>query len=140
MLASVVETLIVNQQVQTLRRTASERGEGKFKAVLVTVILLAIVYSAVKMLPPYIDEYQLNDTMQETAKFASVTRSGEEQIRATVFRKIEELGIPATKDQVKVTAVSGRVAISVDYSVPIDLLVYKFDLHFTPSTSNKDII
>ncbi len=92
------------------------------------------------MVPPYIDEYQLNDTMQETAKFASVTRSGEDQIRATIFRKIEELGIPATKDQVKVTAVNGRVAISVDYSVPIDLIVYKFDLHFTPSTSNKDII
>ena len=130
----------MNRQVQLSSRAASERGEGKIKAVIVTAILIAIVYSGVKMLPPYIDEYQLNDTMQETAKFASVTRSGEDQIRATIFRKIEELGIPATKDQVKVTAVNGKVAISVDYTVPIDLTFYKFDLHFTPSTSNKDII
>ena len=122
------------------RSVAGERGEGKFKAILVTAILLFIAYAAFKMVPPYVDEYQLNDTMQETAKFASVTRSGEEQIRATVFRKIEELGIPAKKEDVKVTAVNGRVSISVDYTVPIDLMVYKFELHFTPSTSNKDII
>jgi hypothetical protein len=127
-------------QGQPKRSVAHERGEGKFKAILVTAILLFLAYAAFKMVPPYVDEYQLNDTMQETAKFASVTRSGEEQIRATVFRKIEELGIPAKKEDVKVTAVNGRVSISVDYTVPIDLMVYKFELHFTPSTSNKDII
>jgi Domain of unknown function (DUF4845) len=123
-----------------VRRAVGERGEGKFKAILVTAILLFIAYAAVKMVPPYVDEYQLNDTMQETAKFASVTRSNEDQIRATIFRKIDELGIPAKKEDIKVTAVGGRVSISVDYTVPIDLTVYKFDLHFTPSTSNKDII
>jgi predicted membrane protein len=123
-----------------LRRTTGERGEGKFKAILVTAILVFLVYAGWKMVPPYINEYQLNDTMQETAKFASVTRSGEDQIRATIFRKIEELDIPATKEDVKVSAVNGKVSISVDYSVPIDLMFYKFDLHFTPATSNKDII
>lgn len=130
----------MSRQVQPLRRTTSERGEGKFKAILVTAILVFLVYAGWKMVPPYIDEYQLNDTMQETAKFASVTRSREDQIRATIFRKIEELDIPATKEDVKVSAVNGKVSISVDYSVPIDLMFYKFDLHFTPATSNKDII
>jgi len=130
----------VIKQGQLVSRVVSERGEGKLKAIIVTAVLLFIAYAAVKMVPPYVDEYQLNDTMQETAKFASVTRSNEDQIRATVFRKIEELGIPAKKEDVKVTAVNGKVSISLDYTVPIDLVVYKFDLHFTPSTSNKDII
>ena len=130
----------MSRQVQPLRRAASQRGEGKFKAILVTAILVFLVYAGWKMVPPYINEYQLNDTMQETAKFASVTRSGEDQIRATIFRKIEELDIPATKEDVKVSAVNGKVSISVDYSVPIDLMFYKFNLHFTPTTSNKDII
>jgi hypothetical protein len=130
----------VSRQGQVVRSAVGERGEGKFKAILVTVILIFLVYAAVKMVPPYVDEYQLNDTMQETARYASVTRSNEDQIRTTIFRKIEELGIPAKKEDVKVTAVSGRVSISVDYTVPIDLTVYKFELHFTPSSSNKDII
>ena len=128
------------KQGQLVSRVVSERGEGKLKAIIVTAVLIFVAYAAVKMVPPYVDEYQLNDTMQETAKFASVTRSNEDQIRATVFRKIEELGIPAKKEDVKVTAVNGKVSISLDYTVPIDLVVYKFDLHFTPSTSNKDII
>jgi hypothetical protein len=130
----------VNPKVQFLRRTASERGEGKLKAVIVTAILIFLVYVGVKVVPPYVSEYQLSEKMQETARFASVTRSNEDKIRETIFREIQDLDIPATKEDVKVTAAGGRVSISVDYSVPIDLMVYKFDLHFTPSSSNKDII
>jgi len=29
------------------------------------------------------------------------------------------------------------VKIAIDYTVPVDLLVYHFDLHFTPSSENK---
>ena len=133
------DTPIVKRKPQ-IRRPIGQRGEGKFKAILVTVILVFLVYAGVKLLPPYISEYELSDSMQEAARFASVTRSSPEQIREKIVGKIKELEIPATKDDVKVTAEGGRVSITVDYSVPIDLMVYKFDLHFTPTTANKDII
>ena len=125
---------------KTVWRAASERGDGKFKAILVTAILAFMVYAAVKVVPPYVSEYELADKMTETARFASVNRNSEDQIREAIFRKIDELQIPATKDDIKVTAAGGRVTITVDYKVPIDLMVYKFDLHFTPTTANKDII
>ncbi|HJZ62739.1 MAG TPA: DUF4845 domain-containing protein [Candidatus Acidoferrum sp.] len=127
-------------QEKSVRRTAGERGEGKFKAILVTVILAFMVYAAVKVVPPYVSEYELSDKMQETARFASVNRNSEDQIRDAIFKTIDELQIPATKEDIKVTAAGGRVTITVDYKVPIDLMVYKFDLHFTPTTANKDII
>jgi len=130
----------VNRQAQLRWRAAGERGQGKFKAILVTAILAFMVYAAVKMVPPYVAEYELSDKMQETARFASVNRNSPEQIRDTIWKTIEDLEIPATKDDVKVTASGGRVTINVDYKVPIDLMVYKFNLHFTPSTANKDII
>lgn len=125
----------------TLRRPGrAERGEGKFKAILVTAILAFMLYTAWKVVPPYVDEYQLADKMTETARFASVNRSSEEQIRNSIYKEMQELNIPAKKEDLKVTAEAGRVSISLDYRVPIDLTVYKFDLHFTPSTANKDII
>ena len=127
-------------QEKSVRRTAGERGEGKFKAILVTVILAFMVYAAVKVVPPYVSEYELSDKMQETARFASVNRNSKDQIRDAIFKTIDELQIPATKEDIKVTAAGGRVTITVDYKVPIDLMVYKFDLHFTPTTANKDII
>jgi len=130
----------VNRQAQLRRRAAGERGQGKFKAILVTAILVFMVYAAVKVVPPYVAEYELSDKMQETARFASVNRNSPEQIRESIWKTIEDLQIPATKEDVKVTASGGRVTINVDYKVPIDLMVYKFDLHFTPSTVNKDII
>jgi len=130
----------VNGRTKPVWRTAGERGDGKVKAILVTAILAFMVYAAVKVVPPYVSEYELADKMTETARFASVNRNSEDQIREAIFRKIDELQIPATKDDIKVTAAGGRVTITVDYKVPIDLMVYKFDLHFTPTTANKDII
>ena len=130
----------MNGREKSVRRTVGERGESKFKAILVTVILAFMVYAAVKVVPPYVSEYELSDKMQETARFASVNRNSEDQIRDAIFKTIDELQIPATKEDIKVTAAGGRVTITVDYKVPIDLMVYKFDLHFTPTTANKDII
>ncbi len=118
----------------------SERGEGKLKAILVTVVLVFAIYAAIKVVPPYVQEYQLSDKMQETARFASVTRSSPDQIKDTIFKEMQDLDIPATRDQLVVTSDAGKVSISLDYKVPIDLMVYKFELHFTPSSANKDII
>ena len=122
------------------QRQKNERGEGKFKAILVTAILVFLIFAAVKMVPPYVAEYQLADKMQETARYASVTRSTPDQIKDTVFREMQDLNVPATRDDLVVTAEGGRVSIKLDYKVPIDLIVYKFDLHFTPSSANKDIL
>jgi hypothetical protein len=122
------------------KKRKSERGEGKFKAILVTAILVFLIYAAFKMVPPYVSEYQLADKMQETARYASVTRSTPDQIKDTMFKEMRDLDIPATREELVVTAEGGRVSISLDYKVPIDLVVYKFNLHFTPSSANKDII
>lgn len=116
------------------------RGEGKLKAIVYTVILAAAVYSAVKIIPAYVAEYQLQDKMQEQARFAVVNRYPEDKIRDIIFKEVQDLDIPATREQIKVTANQSVVKISLDYTVPVDLLVYKLDLHFTPSSENKSII
>jgi len=95
--------------------------------------------AGVKMVPPYVAEYQLNDKIQEIARFGVVEHNTEDQIREKVFKTIEDLEIPATKDNIKVTAGTTRVTIQVDYTVPVDILFYHVDLHFTPSSENKSI-
>lgn len=135
----MVETIVGKGKAHFVYRR-SERGEGKLKAILVTVVLVFAIYAAIKVVPPYVQEYQLSDKMQETARFASVTRSSPDQIKDTIFKEMQDLDIPATRDQLVVTSDAGKVSISLDYKVPIDLMVYKFELHFTPSSANKDII
>jgi Domain of unknown function (DUF4845) len=122
------------------RRLRAQRGEGKFKAIAFTAIIVFGVYSAFKLLPPYIAEYQLSDKMQEQARFAVVNRYSEEQIRETIFKEAQDLDVPIKKEDIKVFASTSVVRISLDYRVPIDLLVYKMELHFTPSSENKSLL
>ena len=117
----------------------SQRGEGKLKAVVVTVLLVAGIYSAFKLLPPYIAEYQLSDKMQEQARYAIATRSTEEQVRETVWKTVQDLDIPLKREDIKVVVSQQVVKISVDYTVPVDLMFYHVDLHFSPSSENKSL-
>jgi len=134
---------VLIDQVHASRLPVSRRaqwGEGKLKAVVYTAILVLIVYSAFKIVPAYVQNYQLSDKMQETARFAVVNRYNEEQIRDTIFKEIQSLEIPAKREDIKVSSSPAIVRISVDYSVPVDLLFYHMDLHFTPSSENKSIL
>jgi len=121
-------------------RARAQRGEGKFKAIAYTAIVVFGVFSAFKLLPPYIAEYQLADKMQDQAPFRVVNHFTEEQIRETIFKEAQDLDVPIKKEDIKVLASPSVVRISLDYTVPIDLLVYKMDLHFTPSSENKSLL
>jgi len=130
-------------QIRTNRRqnrAQSQRGEGKLKAIVFTAVLVFGVFAAFKLLPPYINEYQLSDKMQEQARFGVVNRYTEEQIRDTIFKEAQDLDVPIKKEDIKVLASPSVVRISLDYRVPIDLLVYKMELHFTPSSENKSLL
>ena len=122
-----------------MRGKRAQRGEGKLKAIIVTAILVIGVIAAWKVVPPYSAEYQLADKIQEIARFAVVNRQTEEQIRETVFKTIQDLEIPAKREDIKVTASTSKVTILVDYTVPVDILMYHLDLHFTPSSENKSL-
>jgi len=132
--------VLAGQKGSGLRaRRRSERGQGKLKAIIVTAILLLGVIAGVKVIPPYVAEYQLNDKIQEIARFGIVEHSTEDQLKDKVMKTIEDLEIPATKENIKVTAGTQRVTISVDYTVPVDIFFYHVDLHFTPSSENKSL-
>ncbi len=122
---------------RALAHRRSERGEGKLKAIIYLAILLLAIYSAVKIVPIYLSNYQLSDKMQEQARFAVVNRYTEEQIRDNIFKVAQELEIPVKRDTIKVFNTNAVVRISMEYTVPVDLFFYHLDLHFSPSSENK---
>jgi hypothetical protein len=116
-----------------------QRGGGTIKAILWTAILIYGAFVAYKIIPAYVAEYQLSDKMQEQARFAVVNHYSEEQIRDTIYKTVQDLEIPVKKDTIKVVSNQSVVKISIEYTVPVDLLVYHLDLHFTPSSENKSL-
>ena len=121
-------------------RARQQRGASKLTAIAYSAFVIFGVFAAVKLLPPYIAQYQLSDKMQEQARFAVVNHYSEEQIRDTIFKDAQDLEVPVQKEDIKVLASASVVRISLDYTVPIDLLIYKMQLHFTPSSENKSLL
>ena len=116
-----------------------ERGEGRLKGILIVVIVVLAIYTAWKVVPPYVNDYQLSDMMQEQSRFAMVNRYSEDQIRDKIYKEIVDLDIPAKREDIKIVANNNVVKISVDYTVPVDILVYHTDLHFTPNSETKSL-
>jgi hypothetical protein len=131
-----LEKDFVNQQSSYLR----QRGAGKLKAVVYTAFLVAAIYVAVKLVPPYVADYQLKDKMNEQARFAIVNRYADEHVRDLLFKVIQDLDIPAKREDIKVNATNHGMSISVSYSVPVDFLVYKTDLNFTDTSEGIDLM
>jgi hypothetical protein len=126
----------VNRKLQSSQRL--QRGEGRLKGFLYLAFLIIAVFVAIKVVPVYVADYQLKDKMTEQAKFAIVNRYTPDQIRDNIFRTIQDLDIPATRDDIKVADTSHGIEISVQYTVPVDFMVYKTDLNFNTSSEGRD--
>lgn len=115
----------------------SERGEGRLKGIIIVVMVVLAIYTAWKVVPAYVNEYQLSDKMQEQARYAVVNRYTEDQIRENVFKVIQDLDIPAKREDIRVVSNNSMVKISLEYSVPVDVLMYHTDIHFSPNSEDK---
>jgi hypothetical protein len=123
-------------------RRRGERGGSRLNLVLTLAILGATVFVGVKILPPYFANYQFEDAVKSEARFAlsGYPRKTEDDIRNDVWKKAQELGIPlAKREAIQIVLNQGNVTISTDYTVPVDLLVYQFDLQFHPHANNYTI-
>ena len=118
----------------------SEEGSGRFKTLLSLAFLAAILFVAVKTTPPYVNNYELQEHIQQLSiQWAARARvATPDEIRDEVVAFAQDHGIPLTADNVKVV-ISRRVSIIVDYTVPVDLSVYTLKLHFTPSAENLSL-
>lgn len=120
-------------------RQRGERGEGRLKAILWTVVLVLLVYAGFKLIPAYVNQYQLQDKITEEARFVTVNRKTDDQIRDDIFREIQDLNIPARREDIQLENTPHLVRISVAYTVPVDLLFYHTELHFVASSENKSL-
>lgn len=118
-----------------------ERGSSKLNTLFALVIFGGMIFSAVKIVPPYFANYQFQDAIETESKFAltGYPKRSQDDIQEEVFQKAQSLGIPAKRDDVRVAMGEGAVSISLDYSVPIDLQVYQFTLQFHPHADNHSI-
>ena len=105
------------------------------------MVLGAMVFAAAKIVPVYFANYQFQDSIESESRFAltGYPKKSTDDVRNDIWLKAKDLGIPATKDAIRVGMENGSVDIGLDYSVPIDLSVYQFTLQFHPHADNHSI-
>jgi hypothetical protein len=119
---------------------SGERGAGRLKAIIWTFIFLAFIFTCVKVFPVLLNQYQFQDGIQNIARFATVNRQDPEQIRKSILTEAEKDSVPISAEDIKVEAHNGNVRINVDYSVTVDLLVYRWTMNFHPAVSNNALL
>lgn len=102
-----------------------QRGGAKLNFAITLIILGAMVFGAIKVVPSWFANYQLQDAITTEARFATSTypKKTAEDIQGDVFKRAQELGVPAKKEDIKVTFDGNLITITLDYSVTYDLAV-----------------
>jgi hypothetical protein len=119
----------------------AEKGSAKLNLVITLVILGAMIFAGIKIIPVYFADYQFKDSLNSESRFAltGYPKRSVEDVKDDIFKKTQELGIPAKRDDIVVAMENGSVSISLDYSVPIDLIVYQYTLQFHDHADNHSI-
>lgn len=114
-----------------------QRGGGNIKAVIFIALLAFLVYASIKVIPPFVNNYELQDTMETTARYGAFSQQTDKEIKDIIWKKIRELEIPAQYEALKVVKGNRQVSISLAYTVDVSLLGYNLRLSFNPQVDNR---
>ena len=107
---------------------------------LLSLLFLAfLVFLALRLIPPYSSNSQLQDTVESLASRATYSQMSESDIRREVIGRARELGIQLENRQVAVRKTRASVDIAVQYVVQVDLGMRLVELRFSPSAGNRNL-
>jgi len=113
-----------------------QRGEGNLKAVMFLVVLGVIGYLLVKIVPHYVNDYQLHDTMVSEARFFAARQIKPDAVREVVWKEIMDLRIPAKREDILVSEMGHTAHVEVKYTIAVELPGYTLNLNFNPTAES----
>jgi len=109
----------------------------KLKGLIIILVVVGGVYYAWNMIPPYLHNYEFQDDLDDIVRKATYMNISDDDLKQSVIRKAQSIGIALKEEQITISKVSNVVAISVSYRVHVDMLVHPVDLDFQASSHNK---
>jgi hypothetical protein len=116
-----------------------ERGSTHLKTLFALAITVAMVYVGFKVVPPYMSNYRLEDSMKTEARYARANRKTPEDVQKDIYDETQNLGILVRREDIHVTESGGLLEVYIDYNVLVDLPGYQLTLHFHPQADSSSI-
>jgi hypothetical protein len=115
---------------------------GTVKAIVGFLLVIAVVYAGFQIAPVEMTNYSFQDDLKNIAMVSGANpHQTDQELIDQVMKKAKEHQIPLAPEQVTVQRIgtpgAPAVYVAVDYSVPVSLPGYDFNMHFTPSSGNK---
>ncbi len=115
---------------------------GTIKALMGIFVVVGVVVGLFQVAPPIMANFSFQDDLKTLALIDSnSSQKSDEDIRGDVMKKVREHELPIDPKQVIVQHLNSpgiaAIYLAVDYTVPIKLPGYAFDMHFNPDSGNK---
>ena len=107
------------------------------KAILGVALVVGGTYYGYLLIPPYFNNYQLQDYIESEARLNTYSTKPEQDIKDGILKQARNLEIPLRAEDISVQRGSGELLISCSYTVHVDLPGYPLDLKFTPASKGK---
>ena len=77
-----------------------------------------MIFTGFKMIPVYVNNYELQDYIQNQTPFWLTQRASAEAIRKNILAKAQDLDLPLAAEDVMVDASANKVSVNIDYPRP----------------------
>ena len=107
-------------------------GKANIGCIVWLGILFLVGYALFKIVPVKVATSTFYDTMQEQASFGSIKDT--KFIEFEILRKAEQLKLPVTKENLKITKSREAITVEAHYVITIDFFngAYKYVWKFDP--------
>src|SRR5258706_6071323 len=95
----------------------SDSGDVNFKAYLTLAFLVCVAYAGFKIIPVYVNSFELDDFVRSQTPFWLAQRVPVDGIRNRVLEKARLLDLPLDPEQVDIQATSASIVVNLDYTV-----------------------
>jgi hypothetical protein len=111
----------------------------KIKGFIALLVVAAAFYVAWNMIPPYFNNYQFQDTLDDIARRGSYSQTPDDGIKEIVINKAQANNIPLKPEQITISHTVDGLGISVRYKIHVDMIVHPVDMEFVANSMNKRI-
>lgn len=114
-----------------------EERRGSLKPILFLAVWGAVVLVGAKAFPVYSGSSKLADHIRDLALHASMEKTAANKVQGEIVRYARSLVLPIADNEVRITCTYDTVQINLDYTVPVRLGIFTWNLRFTPSVESR---
>jgi hypothetical protein len=123
----------------------NERGAAGLKAIIAIVILIAVIYTGIQLIPIYLAQYNFEDKVKGeiTLAFVNYPQDTQKKLESAIMGMLNDMGATYDKKNVRVK-VGGdqsakKIVAEVWYSRTVDLPFFPNPKQFYVKVENKPI-